>query len=134
MKIAASLIAQVSLSTSMIEIENKRILELTSLMSKTISENYPLVSLVGNSMIYHQSIRGDFVSPSTVLHQSSLDYFNRLSPHVFKKGADMNSLMNTNVFKNTAIYVLYVLNSNQEVANPSGGFDEVLAIELKTDQ
>lgn len=66
MKLAANLLSQVELSTSLIEIEHRRILDLCDLMSKTIAKDYPLESLVGNKAIYHKSSFGTDVSPATV--------------------------------------------------------------------
>jgi len=132
MKSAASILSQIFLSTSLIEIEHKRILDLCDLMSKTIAKDYPLESLVGNMSVYHKSSFGNDVSPATVFHECDIAYFSRLSPYAFKKGVDLNSFMKTGVFNNSSYYVLYV--SPDGLRDTSKLANETFAVELKPDQ
>ena len=132
MKLAANLLSQVELSTSLIEIEHRRILDLCDLMSKTIAKDYPLESLVGNKAIYHKSSFGTDVSPATVFPECNIAYFSRLSPYTFKKGVDLNNFMKTNVFNNSSYYVLYV--SPDGLRDTSKLAHETFAVELRSDQ
>lgn len=134
MKLAANLLSQVELSTSLIEIENKRILDLCALMTQTISKKYPLEAMVGNNMIYHKSSYGTDLTSATIFRDCNIAYYSRLSPHVFKKGDDLNNLMNTHVFNKASYYVLYVSADGLAVDSPLSLVGEILAIELRNDQ
>ena len=134
MNVAATLIAQVSLSHSLIELENKRISDLVILMAKTITEQYPLSKLVDNNIIYHKSVWGNDVKPSSTLSKHNLFAYSKLSPSTFRSGSDLNSLFETKVFNPSASYVLYVANDEQGLESPLDFWDEMLAIELKNGQ